>query len=113
MDESRYEGRSEEDKARLKKNDEKHLKSVEKYAQDAGSDACKVNMTQKRKVTFDNDNLYLSSLIEVLREVMNDKDDFISWWLYEDVEKVIWLDDGTRIELNTAEDLYDYLLRYM
>ena len=64
-------------------------------------------------IVFDNDNLYLSSLIEVLREVMNDKDDFISWWLYEDVEKVIWLDDGTRIELNTAEDLYDYLLRYM
>ena len=64
-------------------------------------------------IVFDSDNLYLSSLIKVLREVMNDKDDFISWWLYEDVEKVIWLDDGTRIELNTAEDLYDYLLNYM
>ena len=55
MDESRYEGRSEEDKARLKKNNEKFLKSVEKYAQDAGSEACKVNMTEKRKVTFASD----------------------------------------------------------
>lgn len=55
MDESRYEGRSDEDIARLKKNDDKFLKSVEKYAQEAGSEACKINMTEKRKVTFVSD----------------------------------------------------------
>lgn len=55
MDESRYEGRSEEDKARLKKNDEKFLKSAEKYAHDAGNEAAKTNMTEKRKVTFSSD----------------------------------------------------------
>jgi hypothetical protein len=36
--------------------------------------------------------------------------DLIYWWLYEDVDKVITNDDDSTIELNSAEDLYNYLV---
>ena len=55
MDESRLVGRSDKDIERLKKNEDKFLKSAEKYAQETGSEAGKVNMTEKRKVTFTSD----------------------------------------------------------
>jgi hypothetical protein len=47
--------------------------------------------------------------MKLLNEVMGDTDDFIGWWLYEDVEKKVWLKDGTEISLLTVEDLYDFL----
>ena len=36
--------------------------------------------------------------------------DLIYWWMYEDVDKVITSEDNSTIELNSAEDLYDYLV---
>jgi hypothetical protein len=49
------------------------------------------------------------ALMRLLREVMGDTDDFIGWWLYEDVEKKVWLKDGTEISLLTVGELYDFL----
>ena len=39
--------------------------------------------------------------------------DLIEWWLYEDVEnKEIYEKDGPTYTLNTAEELWNYLVKY-
>lgn len=38
-------------------------------------------------VVFDADNLYLSALIRLLEEELDDKAGTIQWWLYEQVRK--------------------------
>jgi len=55
---------------------------------------------------------YKDALNLLLNEIFDDKEsDWIGWWLYEDVEKKITFnDDRNEIYLNTAEDLYDFLL---
>lgn len=56
---------------------------------------------------------YLDAIMLILKEDMKDKYDYISWWLYEDVEKEISFKDETGehlIYLNTAENLYDFLI---
>ena len=55
-------------------------------------------------------NKFHSALLNVLAAVFQDDSDYISWWLYEDVEKKVWLADGTEVSLETAEMLYDFLL---
>ena len=44
--------------------------------------------------------------------VFNEKQlDLIDWWLYEDVEKVLFNKDETVFKnLSTASDLYDYIV---
>lgn len=61
-------------------------------------------------VVFDSDNLYLSSLIELLKTIFNDKEDWIGWWLWDEAEKIIWLPSGEEISLDTPEKLYDFLI---
>ena len=47
----------------------------------------------------------------ILEQYFNeDGIDLIYWWLYEDVDKIITSEDGSKIELNSARDLYDYLV---
>lgn len=64
-------------------------------------------------VVFDADNLYLSALLQILKEELDDRADTIQWWLYEQVRKCIWYDlkNGRRMryDMPTAESLYDYL----
>ena len=64
-------------------------------------------------VVFDADNLYLSALLQILKEELDDRADTIQWWLYEHVQKCIWYDlkNGRRMryDMPTAESLYDYL----
>lgn len=64
-------------------------------------------------VVFDADNLYLSALLRLLKEELDDRADTIEWWLYDGVRKCIWYDfkDGRRMryDMPTAESLYDYL----
>lgn len=40
-------------------------------------------------VVFDVNNLYLTALLRILKEELNDRADIIQWWLYEDVRKCI------------------------
>lgn len=58
-------------------------------------------------------NKYLKQLIAVLKETSDDTGDVIEWWLYEKVDKIVWLKApcGRKIEYNltTAEALYDFL----
>lgn len=42
--------------------------------------------------------------------VTNDGSDLIYWWLFEDVDKVIYKDDKVVATLETVEDLFDYML---
>lgn len=60
------------------------------------------------------DNLYSECLFEVLKESI-DPDEFIQWWLYESVEKIVWYKDkkGKEITviLDTAEKLYEFLVK--
>ena len=52
-------------------------------------------------------------LLETLGMVLDDKDHWISWWVYETDfgkrEPKVWLEDGTEVLIWTAEDLYDFI----
>lgn len=50
-----------------------------------------------------------SALLSVLEEVMQDSGDWIGWWLYEDVPKVVTLKNGSDIDLSTPIALYNFL----
>ncbi len=58
--------------------------------------------------TFNTENKIYGAAFDLLKEVMEDESDMISWWLYEDVEKVIW-QNGKEISVRTLDELYDYL----
>ena len=59
---------------------------------------------------FGTDNKYYNALMNILADIFKDENEWISWWLYEAVEKVVWLKDGTEIRLDTPGQLYDFLL---
>lgn len=47
----------------------------------------------------------------ILEEIFTEEGfDLIFWWLYEDVEKVIY-EGESEIQLKTEEDLYEYLIK--
>jgi hypothetical protein len=62
---------------------------------------------------FNPNNLYLKSLLDILEYIFHDTAETIQWYLYENVEKKIWLADGTEIDVSTPEKLYDYLIDCM
>ena len=65
--------------------------------------------------SLDFGNLHLQALLAVLKESMNDKHDYISWWLYEGTDQTVsWEEDGqwVAVELKDAGALYDYLVEY-
>lgn len=52
----------------------------------------------------------------LLKEVFNDKGDWISWWLYEAVDKYVYIDSfrgKKKLSLKTVEQLYDFLIQNM
>lgn len=53
----------------------------------------------------------IDSLVELMSENNEEIEDLINWWLYEDVEKIIWEDDK-EIDVSTPGKLYDYLKSY-
>lgn len=66
---------------------------------------------------------YLDALLDVLNAEFGEsgRDSTISWWLFEDVEKKIWIspkhpanNTGKEIEVDvsTPDRLYDYLVQY-
>lgn len=52
----------------------------------------------------------VAHLVKLLEKVMEDKDEMISWWLWEDVKKIIYDDDSEEpvYDLTDVEDLYYY-----
>lgn len=60
---------------------------------------------------FGTDNRYYKALILVLTELLNDKDEFIEWWLYEAGDYVVENADGSqKWDLKEPGALYDYLI---
>lgn len=54
-------------------------------------------------------NELVNEIIDMLNEALNIEDKgFLSWWLYEDVDKIIYYGDK-EISVRTLEELYDYL----
>lgn len=37
-------------------------------------------------------------------------DNTISWWLFENVDKIIYYEDGTKRDISNLRDFYDYLV---
>ena len=62
---------------------------------------------------LDFESLNRMALLQVLKESMNDKNDYISWWLYEatDDYTVSWEENGRHEERNLkdVDALYDFL----
>lgn len=64
-------------------------------------------------LSLDIDSLNRQALLLVLKEVFHDESDWIGWWLWEDVEKIVeWEEDGQRCsaDLTDPGDLYDFLM---
>lgn len=62
--------------------------------------------------TFGCNNKCLSALLMVLKEAVNDKYDYIDWWLYEGTDDYrVWTSDGIKEWLlKEPEALYDYIV---
>ena len=57
-------------------------------------------------------NKAYKALMIVLKEMFDDKNDMIEWWLYEDVEKFLYNKNGKKSsDLTTSAKLYEYLIR--
>jgi len=58
------------------------------------------------------DNRYLAALRLILKEVLDDKYDYIEWWLYgaKDDFKVTTVDGEQSWDLKEPEALYDYIV---
>lgn len=61
-------------------------------------------------VMFNTKNKKYEVLGELLKVAMQDEGEWVSWWLYEDVKKVCWV-EKKKIDLSTTKKLYDFLLR--
>lgn len=53
----------------------------------------------------------VSELVDMIEDdlAMDKNDDLLMWWLYEDVEKVIY-DGDKEISVRTLDELYDYIV---
>lgn len=57
-------------------------------------------------------NYLIDKIVDLLNLNMRIKDrDLIYWWLYEDVDKTIWI-DNEEIKVETLDQLYDYIIKY-
>lgn len=64
-------------------------------------------------LSLDFESIHREALLKVLREVTGDDSDWITWWLYEDGDKIVeWEEDGSEMsaDLTKVEALYDFLL---
>ena len=53
----------------------------------------------------------IDEIVDLLNLNMNIQDkDLLYWWLYESVDKIIWIDDR-EIKVETLEELYDYIIK--
>ena len=56
---------------------------------------------------------FREALMDVLKEAMNDRYDYIGWWLYEAADYIVtWEENGETMSVNLQEPeaLYNYLV---
>ena len=56
---------------------------------------------------------FSNDIITFLEDYFCNGYDYISWWLYDDVEKLIWEngEDNPPTDVSTLDKLYDFLVR--
>lgn len=59
-------------------------------------------------------SVLVENIIYLLTTLTHDREDkykgtWLSWWLWEDVEKVVWDAQGNPMDVSTADKLYDFL----
>ncbi len=60
---------------------------------------------------FDGGGTVLKALLMVLKETVNDKYDYIGWWLYETSDFMVWTEDESQEwYLKEPEALYDFIV---
>lgn len=64
-------------------------------------------------------NDWLDGLIDLLAYMVDDTNDIISWWLFENVEKIIYIEANSKLnptnqeikfDVSTPEKLFDYFV---
>ena len=88
------------------------LRLIQEQADIMGAVRQQLGRLGEKPTYFNIDSLHLQALLEVLAEVMEDKNDWIEWWLYEDVEKLVsWEENGVEVtaDLTDPEDLWEFL----
>lgn len=90
-----------------------YLTAITKYNEEADklSDFFEANLFESPLFTKATNltNIVISYLSDVNEYI----EDLINWWLYEDVDKLIFLPDGTTIDVETPDKLYDYIMNDM
>lgn len=90
-----------------------YLTAITKYNEEADklSDFFEANLFESPLFTKATNltNIVISYLSDVNEYI----EDLINWWLYEDVDKLIFLSDGTTIDVKTPDKLYDYIINNM
>lgn len=62
-------------------------------------------------VNFNTENLIYASLFKLLKITFDDGADWIDWWLWEDVEKVVhYTDSQEEKDISDVGDFYDFLI---
>jgi hypothetical protein len=56
-------------------------------------------------------NLKYRALFLLLKEIFNDEGEWITWWLYENVEKYVYYKNKKKKLIDTPEKLYDFLIK--
>ncbi len=63
---------------------------------------------------YGTNNKIYKALWDLLKDIFEDEGEWISWWMYEDVEKVVtYKDSKKKTILKTPEQLYDFLIKNM
>lgn len=85
------------------------IKEQEKTNQEFGDALQKVG---NGYFVFGTENKFFEALMLVLKEAVNDRYDYISWWLYEGApDYKIWTEDGSKEwVLKEPGALYDYIV---
>lgn len=53
----------------------------------------------------------IADILRLLQESLNDENDWIDWWMYEDVEKIVYYpDENKKVDITKVEDLYNFLV---
>lgn len=54
----------------------------------------------------------INAILDIIEEGLHipKDDDILSWWLYEDVDKVIYDENNNPISVRTLEELYNYII---
>ena len=83
------------------------IKEQDKVDQDVGE---ALELICDSWVMMNSKNKKYLALGELLKEVMQDEGDYIGWWLYEDVRKIVW-EQKKKIDVSTTKKLYDFLMK--